>query len=72
MPCKKDLCHGSWEQEQVHQRCFTQEPIQAVAASPDGALCAGGGVSGVLYIWDTGSGQLLRSWPAHYKVRGPI
>jgi pre-rRNA-processing protein IPI3 len=44
------------------------ERLTSVAASPDGMFLAGGGVSGTLYIWETASGRLLRSWPAHYKV----
>lgn len=55
-------------QDHVLQRAFTVEPMQAVAATSDGMYVAGGGASGTIYIWATGSGQLLRSWPAHYKV----
>jgi hypothetical protein len=53
----------------VLQRCFTQEPLTALAASPNGCYLVGGGSSGTLYCWETASGKLLRSWPAHYKVR---
>ena len=45
------------------------EPIAAVACSLDGNYCAGGGQSGNIYVWEVPSGRLLRSWPAHYKVR---
>ena len=55
-------------QDQVLQRCFAAEPVLALAASPDGAHLAGGGASGALYLWETASGRLLRSWPAHYQV----
>jgi WD40 repeat protein len=55
-------------QDQVLQRCFTQEPLTALAASPNGLYLVGGGSSGSLYCWETASGKLLRSWPAHYKV----
>jgi pre-rRNA-processing protein IPI3 len=44
------------------------ERLTAVAASPDGALLAAGGASGAVYIWEAGSGRLLRSWAAHYKA----
>jgi WD40 repeat protein len=53
----------------VLQRSFAQERLTAVAASGDGAYLAAGGASGVLYIWELGSGRLLRTWPAHYKVK---
>ena len=41
-----------------------------MAASPDGAFCAAGGASGAAFVWETSSGRLLRTWPAHYKVGG--
>ena len=40
----------------------------ALAATPDGALCCGGTASGTLLLWHTGSGKLLRTWPAHHKA----
>ena len=55
-------------QDHVLQRAFTVEPMHSLAATADGAFVAGGGASGAIYVWATGSGQLLRSWPAHYKV----
>ena len=35
----------------------------------DGWLCAGGGLSGRVYLWEVSSGALLRAWDAHYKAR---
>lgn len=64
---KGSLHFWSWHKDHVLQRAFTVEPMQAVAATPDGMYVAGGGASGTIYLWATGSGQLLRSWPAHYK-----
>ena len=61
--------HQSAVQDAVLQRCFAVEPITAVACSLDGIYCAGGGQSGNIYVWEVPSGRLLRSWPAHYKVR---
>lgn len=55
-------------QDHVLQRAFTVEPMHAIAATADGAFVAAGGASGTVYLWATSSGQLLRSWPAHYKV----
>ena len=57
-------------QDTLLQRCFAAEQLRCVAASPDGSLVAAGGVSGRVYVWQAGSGRLLRSWPAHYRVRG--
>eukprot|EP00775_Hariotina_reticulata_P006600 gene6600-6828_t len=65
----KDVIHfWTWHKDQVLQRCFTQEALTALAASPNGAYLAGGGTSGTLYCWEVASGRLLRSWPAHYKA----
>jgi WD40 repeat protein len=50
------------------QRSFTPERLTALAASPDGSYLAAGGGSGAVYLWDTPSGRLLATWPAHYKV----
>ena len=65
------LLSARWSavQDAVLQRCFAVEPVTAVACSPDGVYCAGGGQSGNIYVWEVPSGRLLRSWPAHYKVR---
>lgn len=59
-----------WHKDQPHLRCFAVEPLAALAATPDGVYCAAGGASGTIYVWETSSGRLLRSWPAHYKVGG--
>lgn len=51
------------------QRSFAAEALTCLACSPDGAYLAAGGASGTLYLWEVGSGRLLRAWAAHYKVR---
>lgn len=56
-------------QDALLQRCFAAEQLRCVAASPDGSLVAAGGASGRVYVWQAGSGRLLRLWPAHYRVR---
>ncbi|KAK9818942.1 hypothetical protein WJX74_004888 [Apatococcus lobatus] len=58
----------TWHKDQVQERSFVAERLTALAASPDGSTCAGGGVSGALYAWDVASGRLLRTWPAHYQA----
>ncbi len=55
-------------QDQVQERSFVAERLAAFTSSPDGSACAGGGISGAIYVWDTASGRLLRTWPAHYQV----
>lgn len=59
----------AWHKDQPHQRCFAAEQLTAVAATRDGVFCAAGGASGAVFVWETSSGRLLRTWPAHYKVR---
>ncbi len=44
---------------QPRYRCHTPEKISAVALSPDGAWCVGGGASGKAYLWETATGSLL-------------
>ena len=76
MPCRCMLASigmvrskgASAPQDAALQRSFAAEPIVAIACSADGCHVAGGGASGQLYLWQAGSGRLLRSWPAHYKV----
>lgn len=58
----------AWHKDQPHLRCFAAEQLTCVAASPDGAWCAAGGASGAAFVWETSSGRLLKTWPAHYKV----
>ncbi len=44
---------------QPRYRCHAPEKISAVALSPDGAWCVGGGASGKAYLWETATGSLL-------------
>jgi hypothetical protein len=43
----------------------------AVAATRDGMYLAVGSATGNIGIWEAASGQLLTTWPAHYKVHMP-
>jgi len=38
-----------------------------MAFTGDAALCFGGAVSGSVYVWQMGTGCLLRCWPAHFR-----
>lgn len=59
----------AWQQNVLpRHRSFPPEAVNALAASPSGALIAAGGSSGRLYLWDASSGELLRTWNAHYKA----
>ncbi|KAL4425368.1 hypothetical protein ABPG75_009384 [Micractinium tetrahymenae] len=58
----------AWHKDHPHLRSFAAEQLTCVAASPDGAWCAAGGASGAAFVWETSSGRLLKTWPAHYKA----
>lgn len=54
-------------QEQILQKSFVPEKCWSIACSKDGILCATGGDSGNIHIWDASVGKLLLSWKAHHK-----
>jgi pre-rRNA-processing protein IPI3 len=58
---------AAWALDGGALRCGLAEAQTAVAAAADGALVAGGSASGRLSLWDARSGELLRSWAAHYR-----
>lgn len=58
----------AWGTEQPRLKCHSPEKLGPLAVSCDGSLCAGGGISGRVYVWEVSSGTLLRAWDAHYKV----
>lgn len=49
-------------------KCAVAEAPTCLSASPNGALLAAGAASGRLYLWDVPTGELLRTWQAHYKA----
>lgn len=65
---KKPLLHfWDWRKENVIQKSFIPEKCSSIACSLDGSLCAAGGESGTIHLWDTSVGRLLVSWKAHHK-----
>ena len=59
----------SWRAGQVQMRAPLHDKICALAVSEDGLFCAGGTTAGQIMLWELTSGQLQKSWSAHYKVR---
>lgn len=51
----------------MKQKSFVPEKCWAISCSSDGKLCAAGGESGSIHLWDVSTGKLLRSWVAHHK-----
>jgi len=64
---KPSLHIWTWHKDHAHQRSFPPEQITSLACTIDGAYCAAGGISGAVHLWETSTGRLIRSWPAHYK-----
>jgi pre-rRNA-processing protein IPI3 len=58
----------SWQKDQVHERSYTPQPLVSLTSSPDGCYCVGGAEKGAIFVWETASGRLLRSWVAHYRA----
>jgi WD40 repeat protein len=59
--CGADNTVGVWNAGGGRIRTFKEadQPLYAVALSPDGKLAAGGGRSGLLYLWDVETSKLL-------------
>lgn len=65
---RKPIIHfWDFRKEQVKQKSFVPEKCWSLACTNDGSLCAAGGESGSLHVWDTSTGALLVSFPAHHK-----
>lgn len=58
----------SWGTEQPRLKCHGPEKIGPICCPLNGAYCCGGSSTGRLYMWEVGSGALIRSWDAHYKA----
>ena len=65
---KKPIIHfWDYRKEQIKQKSFVPEKCWSIACTSDGSLCAAGGESGSIHVWDTSTGALLVSFPAHHK-----
>jgi WD40 repeat protein len=68
----KALVH-SFSAVQFLHRSPVPEALAAVRSSQRSrAYVVGGGASGQCHLWDAHSGELLRSWPAHYRKCGVV
>lgn len=58
----------NWARDAPVFRCAMGENITCLQASrPHSSYIVGGSASGKIYIWEVGTGELLRIWQAHYK-----
>jgi hypothetical protein len=70
----KALVHSLSAVQFLH-RSPVPEPLASICssnASSDRAYVVAGGLSGQCHLWDARSGELLRSWPAHYRKCGVL
>lgn len=64
----KALIHAyMWNREQLHMRMILPERLSALQTSSSGIYAIGGTHDGRLYIWETSTGRLHRSFDAHYR-----
>ncbi|PON77335.1 Guanine nucleotide-binding protein, beta subunit [Parasponia andersonii] len=48
-------------------RSYPLEAIGPLSCTKDGVYLSGGALSGNAYIWEAGSGKLLKTWRAHHR-----
>mmetsp|Transcript_2358 Transcript_2358/g.4422 ORF Transcript_2358/g.4422 Transcript_2358/m.4422 type:complete len:499 (-) Transcript_2358:23-1519(-) len=64
----KALWHvWAWGEKKPSFRGSLPEKMTAMTFTADAAFCFGGSVSGSIWAWQTSTGALLRSWPAHFR-----
>jgi len=64
----KALFHvWTWGDRKSCYRASLPEKTTAMAFSSDGVLCFAGSASGSIYVWQLGTGSLLKCWPAHFR-----
>lgn len=54
-----------WGKETFHSRFASPEPLCALTSNQFHVI--GGSLTGELYVWEIGSGFLLKAWKAHYR-----
>eukprot|EP01135_Chromosphaera_perkinsii_P000167 Nk52_evm63s32 gene=Nk52_evmTU63s32 len=57
-----------WNRDQVYFKFNLVEKLSALVCTPDGTYTIGGSVSGYIYVWRNGTGELLEKFKGHYKA----
>lgn len=64
----KALWHvWSWGGKKPIYRASLPEKMTAMVMTSDASFCIAGSATGSVYIWQMGTGCLLRCWSAHYR-----
>jgi pre-rRNA-processing protein IPI3 len=59
----------TWNKQNSNLKSVVSERMTAMeTTSVSGLNLFAGGTSGKMYVWDTSSGVLIRTWDAHYKA----
>lgn len=56
-----------WGDKKPRYRATLPEKTTAMVFSSDAVFCVAGMASGSVYVWQVGTGCLLRSWQAHFR-----
>ena len=62
---KNTLISYAWGKESFHSRFASPEPLCTLTSNQFYVI--GGGNTGEVYVWELGSGYLLKVWKAHYR-----
>jgi pre-rRNA-processing protein IPI3 len=57
-----------WNKPHAIMQCHTQEILSAIASDSQGLYLVGGSKRGWVYVWSILSGELIRSFQAHFKA----
>eukprot|EP00928_Gymnodinium_smaydae_P024707 TRINITY_DN19918_c0_g1_i1.p1 TRINITY_DN19918_c0_g1~~TRINITY_DN19918_c0_g1_i1.p1 ORF type:complete len:463 (+),score=98.85 TRINITY_DN19918_c0_g1_i1:65-1453(+) len=57
----------AWGEKKPCYRASLPERTTAMVFTRDGTLCFAGAATGSIYVWQAGTGSLLRCWPAHFR-----
>ncbi|KAF9531734.1 WD40 repeat-like protein [Crepidotus variabilis] len=66
-PDKSILNVYNFQKDQISLKIVLPEKLTCIALDRRGDLCAGGTAAGRIFIWETASGIMYKSWDAHYR-----
>lgn len=57
----------NWAKKQPTTRCAAPEPILCLCSDASSCFVVAGSASGKAYVWNSGTGDLLAQWNAHFR-----